>query len=223
MNEPGVGQVHTCAAPMTSGACQLVSCMLGGIGDPAPGYGNYGPLSASVGTTTVAIPYNGIGYPTVYFPSSVTLGTGGVMTFHGGNGAGVPMFDVPITIPRPRRHPSPVPATDGGAAIIDTSQDLTVTWLPISIGQINFGLDGGSTSIGGVEVWLTCAFDGSAGSGVVPRALLSSLKAISGTSPTYGGLGSETDTTTVVGGLTIVTQGFQQPPASGGWFAVTLE
>jgi hypothetical protein len=55
-------------------------------------------MSASVGTTTVLLTYDGTGYGTVYFPSSITLGTGGT-------------------------------TTDGGAAIIDTSQDLSVTWL----------------------------------------------------------------------------------------------
>jgi hypothetical protein len=221
--EPGVGQERTCAAPMNAGACQLTSCKLGGIGSPVPGYGDFGPISASVGTTAVIIDYNGFGYPTTYFPSSVTLAPGGTMTFRGGNGAQVPKFDVSATVPGVGVITSPVPTTDGGAAIIDTSQDLTVTWLPIPIGQIKFGLDGGAVSVGGTAVSVACTFDGATGSGVVAQALLSSLKGMSGANPTYGILSSELDATTVVDGLTIVTQSFQNTPPSDRGFNVTLE
>jgi hypothetical protein len=221
--EPGAGQERTCAAPKVAGACQLTSCQLGGIGTPGGGYGNFGPLSASVGTTTVPITYNGIGYGTVYFPSSITLGAGGTMKFHGGDGAGVPTFDVSATIPGLAVLTSPIATTDGGAAIIDTSQGLPVTWLPISIGQIQFELDGGSSSVGGVATSIACTFDGASGSGVVPGALLSSLKEMSGTSAASAGLTSELQATTVVDGLTIVMQSFQQPATSGSDFSVTLE
>jgi hypothetical protein len=221
--EPGVGQEKTCGAPTVAGACELTSCQLGGIGSPGRGYGNLGPITASVGATTVSLDYNGTGYPTVYFPSSVTLAAGGTMTFRGGNGAGVPRFDVSATIPGIGVITSPVATTSGGAAIIDTSQDLTVTWRPIPIGQIKFGLRGGTTSVGGTAVSVACTFGGASGSGVVPRALLSSLKQMSGASPTYGSLSSELDATTVVDGLTIVTQSFQNSPPSGREFDVTLE
>jgi hypothetical protein len=193
--EPGVGQQRTCTGPLDAGACQLTSCQLGGIGSPGPGYGNFGPMSASVGTTTVPLSYDGFGYPTVYFPPSIALGTGGTMRFRGGNGAGVPTFDVSATIPGLAVIMSPVPTTDGGAALIDTSQDLSVTWLPISIGQIQFQLNGGSSDVGGVAISVACTFEGASGAGVVPQALLSSLKEMSGASPTYAGLSSELDAT----------------------------
>jgi len=221
--EPGVGQERTCTAPVNAGACQLTSCKLGGIGSPGGGYGNFGPMSASVGTTTVPITYDGIGYGTVYFPSSIMLGTGGIMTFRGGNAPGVPAFDVSATIPGLAVITSPVPTTDGGAAIIDTSRDLLVTWVPISIGQIEFGLSGGSSSIGGVAISVACTFDGASGSGVVPRTLLSTLKEMSGTSPAVAGMSSELEATTVVDGLTIVTQSYQRSPTTGRDFNVTLQ
>jgi hypothetical protein len=171
----------------------------------------------------VALTYDGTAYPTVDFPSSVTLGTGGTMTFHGGNGFDVPSFEVAATIPGLGVITSPVPV--GGAATVDTSQDLTVTWDPISIGQIHFGLDGGSStsSFGLPLVSVACTFDGAAGAGVVPHALLSSLKAMAGTGPTYASLGSDLETTTVIDGLTIKTQSFQTSPTSGHDFEVTLE
>ena len=224
--EPGVGQVQTCVAPVNADACQLLYCQLGGVGDPTPGYDDFGPLSATIGTTTVPITYNGFGYGTVYFPPSITLATGGTMTFRGGGGGGVPMFDVSATIPGLPVLTSPVAgATDGGGPIIDTSRDLTVTWLPISIGQIHFGLSGGDASDnpGGTAVTITCTFDGSSGSGVVSQSLLSSLKGASGTSPTYAVLTSELDATMVVEGLTIETQSFQESPTTGRTFGVTLE
>jgi hypothetical protein len=180
-------------------------------------------MSASVGTTTVPLTYDGVGYGTVYFPPSITLGMGGTMRFLGGNGAGVPTFDVSATIPGLAVITSPVPTTDGGAAIIDTSQDLSVTWLPISIGQVQFQLNGGSSSVGGVAISIACAFEGASGAGVVPHALLSSLKEMSGASPTYAGLSSELDATTVVDGLTIVTQSFQNSPTTARDFYVTLQ
>lgn len=222
--EPGVGPQQTCSGPLDAGACQLTSCTMGGIGSPSPGYGNFGPLSASIGTTTEPITYNGTGYPTVYFPSSVTLGTGGTMTFHGGNGASVPTFDVSATIPGLAVITSPVPKSDGGAAIINTSQDLSVTWLPISIGQINFELQGGaSSSVGGMAISVACTFVGAAGSGVVPQTLLASLKGMSGSSPTYADVNSELTATTVVDGLTIVTQSYQSSPTTIHSFNVTLQ
>jgi hypothetical protein len=221
--EPGVGQAHTCVAPIAAGACQLNACMLGGIGSPGPGYGNFGPLSATVGATTVALPYTGFGYPTQDFPSTVSLATGGTMTFHGGDGISVPMFDISAVIPGVGVITSPLPAMANAAAIIDTSQDLTVTWLPISIGQIKFALDGGSSQVGGTAVSIACTFGGASGSGVVSRTLLSAMKQMSGASQVYGGLSSELDTTTVIDGLTIETQSFQNSPTGGHDFQVTFQ
>jgi hypothetical protein len=145
------------------------------------------------------------------------------MTFRGGNGIDVPLIDVAATIPGLGVITSPVPATKGGAVLVDTSQDLSVTWVPIPIGQIRFKLVGGGTSaVGASTVSIGCTFDGASGSGLVPRALLSSLKAMSGTSPVHGGLRSELDATTVIDGLTVETQSFQSSPTSGTELVVTL-
>jgi len=180
-------------------------------------------MTASVGTTTVALTYNVNGYPTVYFPSPITLGTGGIMTFRGGNGAEVPRFDVSAIIPGLAVITSPVPATDGGAAVIDTSRNLSVTWLPISIGQVHFRLYGGTDEPGGVAISLACTFGGTTGSGLVYQTLLSSMKEMAGSTAPYAALTSELDATTVVGGLTIVTQSFQTSPATAHAFNVTLQ
>jgi hypothetical protein len=180
-------------------------------------------MSASVGTTTVPILYNGFGYPTVDFPPPVSLGTGGIMTFRGGNGADVPRFDISATIPGLGVITSPAPTADGGAPIIDTSQDLSVTWLPISIGQIQFSAQGGSWTPGGIAISVACTFDGGSGSGVVPRTILSSLKQMSGTNPIYVGLNSQLEATTVIDGLTIVTQSYQNAAPVIHDFAVILQ
>lgn len=229
----GGGPEQTC--PSTGdGACLLTWCQGCAIADPTLGAGNLGPMSASVGATTVPITYDGNnGYGAVSFPSSITLGTGGIVTFRGGNGCSVPAFDVSITIPGVAVINSPVPTTDGGAAIIDTSQDLSVTWLPISIGQIQFEVLSELAS-NCEDVSITCTYDGASGSGVVPHALLSMLKEMSdpqsadgaseggtadagapaGSSSTYtfAALSSQLETTTVVDGLIIETQSYQNPP-----------
>jgi hypothetical protein len=144
------------------------------------------------------------------------------MTFHGGNGADVPTFDVSATIPGLAVITSPVPTTAGGATMIDTSQDLSVSWLPIAIGQIHFGLHGGSSLPGGRAISVACTFEGGSGSGTVPHTLLSSLKAMSDTTPPYGELTSELDEATVVDGLTIATQSYQNTRTAGR-FDVTLQ
>jgi len=221
--EPGVGPQVTCTSPAAAGACWVTSCQIGGIGSPTPGYGNFGPMTASVGTTTVALTYNGTGYGTVYFPSPITLGTGGIMTFRGGNGSGVPRFQVSATIPGQAVITSPIPTTDGGTTVIDTSRDLSVTWLPISIGQVHFRIDGGTYEPGKVATWIECVFGGTAGSGIVYSTVLSSMKEMVGSTATYASLRSELETTTLIGGLTITTQSFETSPATAHDFNVTLE
>ncbi len=49
------------------------------------------------------------------------------------------------------------------------------------------------------------------------------MKQMSGTSPTYAGLGSELEATTVVDGLTIVTQSQQTSATTDHDFNVTLQ
>ncbi len=208
---------------MTAGTCQLTSCHLGGVGLVAPGHGNIGPLSATVGTTTVPLSYDGYGYPTVGFPASIALGTGDTMTFRGGSRLDAPWFEVSTRIPGVAVITSPAAAADGSAPTIDTSQDLPVTWVPISIGRITFGLDGGNWEIGGIALSMTCTFDGASGAGVVPRTLLASLKEMTGANPTYAVMGAALEATTVVGGRTIVTQSAQDSPTATRAFNVTLQ
>jgi hypothetical protein len=221
--DPNVGPQMTCSAPVNAGDCRLNSCRLGGIGSPGSGGGNFGPISATVGATTVPITYDGTGYPTVYFPSSVTLGEGGTMTFRGGNQSGVPAFDVSVVIPGLAVLTSPVATPDGGVTTISTSGDLPVTWSPISIGQIQFQIEGGDNDIGGMAISIACTFDGASGSGLVPATLISSMKEMVGTTSTYAYLTSQLDATTVVDGLTIETQGYQNSSTAEHAFAVTLQ
>ena len=175
---------------MTVGACQLTSCQQYGVGLPPSAF--YGRISAAVGSTNEEIDDGEYGYPTVGFPSSVVLETGGVMTFHGDGGTTVPHFAVAATIPGLGIITSPLPSYGSAATPIDTAQDLTVTWMPISIGYIQFAL--GSTT-GSLEYSysIACNYDGAAGSGAVPHTLLSSLKTMSnmtGALPVYASLGS---------------------------------
>ena len=210
-----------CSAPIDAGACQLTSCQRRGPGLPVPDYGNFGPVVASVGSTEVPVTYDGYGYPTVGFPSSVALGTGGIMKFRGGDGVSVPAFDVSATVPGLAVMTSPLPTVAGDATVIDSSQDLSISWLPISIGQIKFELYTGDLTVGAAVISIACTFDGVTGSGVVPQAFLATLKT---TSPTYGELSSRLEATSVTDGLSLVIQGYQRASSSAGSvFEVTLE
>jgi hypothetical protein len=219
--EPGVGPEQTCTAPLNAGACQLTTCQNGGIGSPTSGYGNLGPIFASVGTTTLLFVYDFKAYTGVGFPSPIALGMGDSMAFHGGNGDDVPKFDVSAIIPGLAVMTSPVVTTDGGAAIIDTSRDLSVTWSPIAIGEVHFQLEGGD-SLGGLSISVTCQFAGDSGSGVVSREFLASLQEMSGGHPTYAAFDSELDAVQVVDGLTIETWSY---PTSSAYtsFNVTFQ
>jgi hypothetical protein len=223
----GVGPNGSCASPITAGACVLTDCTFGsgGVAGPPSGEGDFGPMSATAGGTSVAITYSGEAYVAVDFPSSVSLGTGGTMTFHGEGGTTVPGFEVSATIPGLAVITSPIPATAGGATLVDTTHDLTVTWMPIAIGNVQFEV--GATILpdaAATQLAVQCAFEGTAGGGVVPQTLLSSLKTMAGANPAHGSLSSELEATTVVDGLTIVTQSFQQEGSNGaGQFDVTLQ
>jgi len=225
LDEPGAAAHDGCGEPVVAGPCQLTVCQIGGPASPVPGYGDFGPLSATVGMTTMALSYNTIGYPTVDFPASVALGTGGVMTFHGGDGVSIPIFDISATIPAVGVITSPVPAADGGAAVIATSQDLPVTWMPISPGQIDFQLMAAAAEPGvTIADAVDCTFDGASGAGVVPETLLASLKQTAGsTLSVYASLGAHLQVTTMVEGLTIVTRSSQSDPRTVGTFAVSLQ
>jgi hypothetical protein len=190
------------------------------------GYDDFGPISAAVGATAVLLTYDQYGYSTGTFPSVIALATGGTMRFHGGNGASVPTFDVSATIPGQAVLTSPGPAPDGGAVSIDSSQDLSVIWSPISFGQIQFRLNAFAPGAalpngfpGGTAISLACTFEGASGVGVVPQSLLSSLKGLSAIATLSAGL----ETTTVVDGLTIVIRSSQYSPTNGGGFDVAVQ
>jgi hypothetical protein len=222
--QPGVvGQVRTCDTPVNAGACQLTTCQLGGIASPGPG-GDFGAVTVSVGATSESLTFNGGGYGIVYFPSSITLGAGGIMKFHhDATRGGAPAFDVDATIPGLAVLTSPVPPTEDAGATIDTSRDLSVTWSPIRIGQIHFRLYDDGVAVGAFVSSIACTFDGASGAGVVSSALLSSLKQMSTAASMYAGVSSDLNVTNVVNGLTILTQSYQTPPATVHDFIVSLQ
>lgn len=223
LEDPRVGPQFTCDAPQREGACQLTSCQTGGIASPAPGGGNFGPIVATAGEATVDLVYDRFGYPTVYFPAGVALGTGEAMRFRGGGKAGVPAFDVSAIIPGLLEITAPAPASDGAPAAIDTAADLAVTWKPIELGQVHFDINATNLNPGGTASSITCTFEGAAGSGVIAQKLLSSLKALAQTPDIYAFPVSELDETTVVHGLTIATRSFQNSANDHTEFKVTLE
>jgi hypothetical protein len=180
----------------------------GGIGSPTPGYGNFGPITVTADNTSAVFTYNGFEYGSTGFPATLALGTGGTMTFQGGDGTSVPAFNVSVTIPGAGQMVSPGNA-DGGGVTIDTALDLDVTWVPIAIGQIHFALAQNALAAGTTTASIACTFDGSSGAGVVSKTLLAELKAMASPAPIYASLHSELDATGQVSGLAIVMQSFQ--------------
>jgi len=215
----------TCSAPQNSGSCQLTGCTFGEAPDTVPtaGLGDFGPISASVGGATEELVYERDRYLRPDFDPTVELETGVKVTFHGEGGSGVPMFDVSAIIPGAGIITAPAPAIEGSSyPIIDTSEDLSVTWLPISIGQISFRLLGGPLA-GNTPVILSCEFDGAAGAGVVPRKLLSLMKEQNRDRVTFGDLSAELETTTKLDGLTIRTGSYHNSADEIRDFQVTLQ
>lgn len=217
----GVAPVVTCTSLLSAGACQLTSCELGGSGNGGPGPpSNLGPVFATIGTTTLPVTYTGLSYGTAQFPQSVTLGTGDTVRFQGEDATGVPAFDVSVTVPGLAVITSPVQPSSGSDAIVSTSQDLSVTWLPISIGQVHFQME---APLGGGGITALCTFQGASGVGAVPQMLLSSMKEMAGAGAVSAALTSELDATIVVDGLTIITQSYQTSKTVSSYFSVKLE
>jgi len=217
-----VGPQEACDAPLVDGDCQLTTCVSGGIASPAPGGGNFGPITASIDTVTIDLSYDRFGYPTVYFPPAIALGTGGIMTFRGGGTLGVPPFDVAVTIPGAADLTSPLPAAEGEPAAIDTSKDLSVAWLPISVGQILFNITANDDEGDRKAMHLTCKFDGAAGTGVISSALLAPMKEVSATVRSYASAGSSLEATTTIKGFSIIAHSSQSSTSQQS-FEVTLQ
>ena len=77
--------------------------------------------------------------------------------------------------------------------------------------------------IGAVALSLTCTLEGASGAGSVPQKLLSSMKDMNGASATFVASAVGLVATTVVDGLTIVTQSAQTSPETNHDFSVTLQ
>jgi len=168
----------TCSQPKIERTCQLTACKDSSI-DTGNSARDFGPILVSVGTTTEELTFGRRGYPQAGFDSEVTLDAGDQMEFQGEGTAQVPNFDVFVTIPDLAIITSPLPEEDAKVVTIDTTEDLSVGWEPISIGHINFRLLGGPLG-GSTPVLLDCQFEGTDGAAVVPKNLLSSMKELSG-------------------------------------------
>jgi hypothetical protein len=95
--------------------------------------------------------------------------------------------------------------------------------VPISIGKIEYVLSTGVVSSNRLDATISCELDGSTGTGIVPQALLASMKSTAAGEVVYANMQSKVQTTTVVGDLTIETQSFQSTRGEGDDYLVTLE
>jgi hypothetical protein len=176
---PTAGTPPACAYVVPVGACSLVRCPAEATlqGD------NAGPIDVTTGcdglTSVATLSYQGAS-PTGSYSSSdgVQAETGATIDFVGHGGPDVPAFDLRVTMPSAGQLITPAFVAN---ETIDTSVDLDLAWDPIPFGEAAFFL---STSPSPEEAYqLACFFDGTTGSGVVPKANLAAIRADAAGSP----------------------------------------
>ena len=103
----------------------------------------------------------------LYFLSPITFASGDVLMVSG-SGADVPKLSAQIT------SPSSINVSPAPPSSLSTSQDLTLTW--------SGGESGASVAVGiersgfNDSLTVSCTFDATAGTGTVPKALLSQIQ-----------------------------------------------
>ncbi len=161
----------SCTPSITSGACAYFpNCQPG-----APGYVSAGILDISGGTLPVGTPVD----PNTneqYLYTSSTYSFGGGQTLSVMNtGATVPAFGMESLVsPTPMSLTKPTSTT--GTFALATSGPLTVTWSGGQTGA-QVQIEGASTTTSALFV---CTWDGGAGGGTVPQAMLAGLAGQSG-------------------------------------------
>ena len=164
----------SCSPTVTSGACAFYS-----------GCTSTSPAAVSAGTLTISGGNLGSGIAVMpdstnaynYTAASAMFSAGQTLTVSASGGT-VPAFG-PESVVAP---PAPVltaPASNGGSYTIPTSSDLTVTWTG---GQAGAQVLVEGTNTGTPQDYFSCIWDGAAGQGTVPRAVLAGL---AGTSNGY--------------------------------------
>jgi hypothetical protein len=148
----------------TSGACTYTACR------DVPVYASAGTLSiAEVGSPfSVSVPYSGRQYDYQVSRDLLTAGQTFTVT---ATGATVPAFGpVAVAAPQPVALVAPAPASSAGFTL-STSADLVVEWTGgQSDAQMIFQAGGGGGDNG-----VSCSWNGAAGQGTVPAALLAPL------------------------------------------------
>jgi hypothetical protein len=188
-----------CAFIGALGTCSVVACPPGGSGAPSENVGVIDAIASDDGGTT-QISYFGQSptgfYENSVFPSEVSENATIVFVGHGLND--VPRFSVSATIPGVGVLTSPSLDT---SPTIDTSQDLPITWSAVPVGDAVFTIaaDGQAAD----TTMLVCFFDGTTGTGVVPRASLAQIAAAARNGGAEIGMLMMTRATTTAGEWTV--------------------
>jgi hypothetical protein len=172
---PEAGVPAACAFAGPPGECSIAVCSSVLAKDVSS---NAGAIIATAVGATMRINYRGrapIGhYPIAMFPLSVAFEPDDMIRFETLGGPDITAFKASVTMPVVGQLITPafVPGE-----VIDTTQDLSVTWQPIPFGDAVLTI---STSGFDIErdYGLTCVFDGQTGSAVVSQADLAALAAL---------------------------------------------
>jgi hypothetical protein len=161
----------------TVGNCRITTTTDAGDDPTAPVFADFGPIALLGGSLPAEIEFvTGGGYAPFQVESA--LWTGGETLTFSAPGAAIPGFDVDVTAPSQVEITSPT-LVIGADLTVDRANDLAITWTGASAGWLLVRFTDTSEGDG---PWLdvSCTFDPSAASGVVPSSVLGRIITDSG-------------------------------------------
>jgi hypothetical protein len=136
-----------------------------------------GVITITGGAQTVTFTPDASGAYPVYSNQSAGLWSGGETITVTATGAEVPAFSASATAPAPVQITQPAKVPAGTVVMFDRTQDFPVSWVPGSGGELHAMVVVNSQTAGEYQRQIDCAFQATAGSGVIPVAALTMLPA----------------------------------------------
>jgi len=161
-------------------ACRIFTCPPADGGDPVA----TGGIPYSAGAITLSggkIPGGSVTlqpkadktYDLLQLGSTIWSGGESIIIRAAGDPNGVPAYSATLTAPMPLTLTAPT-WSDGGELSFDTTRDLTLTWSPLSSGQVNVFLLGTAQ---GQDITGSCTFDATTPGATLSKAFLSQFPA----------------------------------------------
>ena len=178
---PAMGSSGGGCTTQTYGACDVQTCVVGGT--PTDGglsitYTDAGPMTISgvqVNDGTMMLTPGAYGYITVSGAVALFAGGDTVHFVAPGNSHGAPALDVSLVAPSSVTVTAP--AFVQGVVAANASHDLAVTWTGSSASAVTTQLTAGAS---GTSAVAHCSFSGNSGTGIVPAAAMSAVRAVGG-------------------------------------------